>query len=135
MHIGQVVVWERTFTEEEVRLFGALSGDEGVHHIQPDAQGRLMVQGLLTATLPTKIGGDLNVITREMNFQFLRPVFAGDTIRCEVTLKEYEPGEEFDRIVAAFTCANQAGKPVLAGHAAGIIRDRPPGSSSDAADH
>ena len=47
-----------------------------------------MVHGLLTATLPTKIGGDLNLIANEMIFRFHRPVFAGDTIRCEVTLTE-----------------------------------------------
>src|SRR5205814_469728 len=66
MQVGDVLAWERTFSEEDVRLFGRLSGDEGVHHVAADEQGRLMVQGLLTATLPTKIGGDLNVIAREM---------------------------------------------------------------------
>src|SRR5512143_1081546 len=86
MQVGDIVSWQRTFTEDDVRLFGSLSGDEGVHHVTPDDQGRLMVQGLLTATLPTKIGGDINFIARELTFQFQRPVFAGDTIRCEVTV-------------------------------------------------
>lgn len=62
MKDGDVFSWERTFNEEDIRLFGRLSGDEGEHHVRPDRQGRLMVQGLLTATLPTKIGGDLNFI-------------------------------------------------------------------------
>ena len=50
-----------------------------------------MVHGLLTATIPTKIGGDMNFIAREMKFQFYRPVFAGDTIGCEVTVVKLEP--------------------------------------------
>ena len=52
-----------------------------------------MVQGLLTATLPTKVGGDWNYIAREMNFEFLRPVFTGDTIRCEVTITQLEQAD------------------------------------------
>src|SRR4026207_2251987 len=100
MEIGDTLSWSRTFTEEEIRLFAKLSGDEGQHHLVPDDQGRLMAHGLLTATLPTKIGGDLNFIAREITFQFLKPVFAGDTIECEVTLLEFEPGEQFTRMVS-----------------------------------
>jgi len=54
-----------------------------------------MVHGLLTATIPTKIGGDMNFIAREMKFQFYRPVFAGDTITCACTVVEFEPMERY----------------------------------------
>lgn len=54
-----------------------------------------MVQGLLTATLPTKIGGDANVLARTMNFEFLKPVFTGDTILCEVTIDRYEEKDQW----------------------------------------
>jgi 3-hydroxybutyryl-CoA dehydratase len=60
MQVGDVIVWERTFTEEDVGLFALVSGDQGIHHMQSADQGQLIVHGLLTATLPTKIGGDLN---------------------------------------------------------------------------
>ena len=122
MQVGDVVSWQRTFTEEDVRLFGSLSGDEGVHHVTPDDQGRLMVQGLLTATLPTKIGGDLNFIARQMIFQFLRPVFAGDTVQCEVTIVELAPSEQYTRLSCQWICRNQYGKEVLTGQADGIVR-------------
>src|SRR5205809_7632670 len=95
MQVGDKRVWERTFSEEDVRLFARFSGDEGEHHLEPDQQGRLMVHGLLTATLPTKMGGDLNFIAREMKSRFHRPVFAGDTIRCAVTLIHFVPDAEF----------------------------------------
>lgn len=124
MQIGDTLNWSRTFTEEEIRLFAKLSGDEGEHHLLPDDQGRLMAHGLLTATLPTKIGGDLNFIAREMTFQFHRPVFAGDTIECEVTLVELEPTEQFMRVASKVVCRNQHGKEVMSGEARGVIRNQ-----------
>jgi len=122
MKIGETITWQRTFTEEDIRLFAKLSGDEGVHHLVPDEQGRLMAHGLLTATLPTKVGGDLNLIAREMSFTFLRPVFAGDTITCEVKLIELEPAEQYTRVGSEFVCHNQHLKEVMTGQARGIVR-------------
>jgi acyl dehydratase len=122
MKVGDVTSWQRTFSEDDVRLFNQISGDEGVHHVTPDAQGRLMVHGLLTATLPTKVGGDLNFIAREMKFQFHRPVFAGDTITCVVTLVELEPADKYTNVRSEFVCRNQNGKEVMSGYAVGIVR-------------
>ena len=122
MQIGDVKSWQRMFTEDDIRLFTQLSGDAGEHHLVPDAQGRLMAHGLLTATLPTKIGGDMNFIARELTFQFYRPVFSGDTVHCEVTLSEIEPAEQFTSVVTTFVCRNQLGKEVMSGVARGVIR-------------
>src|SRR5450432_1142594 len=122
MQIGETLSWERTFTEEDIRLFARFSGDEGEHHLEPDEKGRLMVHGLLTATLPTKIGGDMNFIARELTFQFHRPVFAGDTIRCEVTVVEIEPSDQYHRVKSTWTCRNQHGKEVMSGEANGVVR-------------
>ncbi len=122
MQIGDVISWQRTFTEEDIRLFAKVSGDEGQHHLVPDEHGRLMAHGLLTATLPTKIGGDLNFIAREMTLQFHRPVFAGDTILCEVELVEMKPEEQFIHVVSRVVCRNQHAKEVMTGEARGVIR-------------
>ena len=122
MKIGDKTSWERTFTEADIRLFNQISGDQGVHHVAPDEQGRLMVHGLLTATIPTKIGGDMNFIAREMKFEFHRPVFAGDTISCEATIVELEPADQYTSLRTDFVCRNQHGKEVMSGHAQGIIR-------------
>jgi 3-hydroxybutyryl-CoA dehydratase len=122
MRVGDVVSWERTFSEEDIRLFNKVSGDEGVHHVTPDDQGRLMVHGLLTATVPTKIGGDMNFIARAMKFQFSRPVFAGDTVTCVVTVVEVEPQEQYTSVRTDFVCRNQHGKEVMSGYAQGVIR-------------
>lgn len=126
MQVGDKLSWSRTFTEEDIRVFAKLSGDEGVHHLVPDEQGRLMAHGLLTATLPTRIGGDMNFIARELTFQFHRPVFAGDTIVCEVELVALEPDEQFMRVVTTWACRNQHGKEVMTGEGRGVIRDMKP---------
>lgn len=81
-----------------------------------------MVHGLLTATLPTKIGGDMNFIAREMKFQFHRPVFAGDTVSCEVTIVALEPADKYTNVRSEFVCRNQNGKEVMSGYALGIVR-------------
>ncbi|MTD31171.1 enoyl-CoA hydratase [Planomicrobium sp. YIM 101495] len=122
LQVGEIISFERTFTKEDVELFTKVSRDEGVHHLTPDEQGRLVVQGLLTATLPTKVGGDNNVLARTMNFEFLRPVFTEDTIICEVEIEQYD-NQENGRISirASFRCRNQHKKDVLMGEFAGVI--------------
>ncbi|PFN99491.1 enoyl-CoA hydratase [Bacillus sp. AFS076308] len=119
---GDIISFERTFTVRDVELFTEISGDEGIHHKTPDEQGRLVIQGLLTATLPTKIGGDYNVLARTMNFEFLRPVFTADTIICEVKIEKYERQENNrTAIMASFLCKNQNEKEVLKGDFSGVI--------------
>lgn len=122
LQVGDIIKFERTFTKEDVHLFTEVSNDEGEHHITPDEQDRLVIQGLLTATLPTKIGGDNNVLARTMNFEFIRPVFTGDTIECEVTIEKYEKQKENRMsIYSTFICTNQEGKEVLTGNFEGVI--------------
>ncbi|MFJ5763749.1 enoyl-CoA hydratase [Lysinibacillus sp. NPDC093210] len=122
VQVGEKITFERTFTMEDVELFTKVSKDKGVHHITPDEQGRFVVQGLLTATLPTKVGGDFNVLARTMNFEFLRPVFSGDTIRCDVIIEQFELDEKNRQAIrATFSCINQLNKEVLKGSFAGII--------------
>jgi len=80
-----------------------------------------MVQGLLTATLPTKVGGDLNFIAREMAFEFLRPVFTGETVTADVTFTKLEELEGRLWASVEAVCINQAGKEVLLAHIRGFV--------------
>ncbi|UYZ22494.1 MaoC family dehydratase N-terminal domain-containing protein [Mesobacillus jeotgali] len=122
LQAGDIITFERTFALRDVELFTEISGDEGIHHLTPDEQGRLVVQGLLTATLPTKVGGDHNVLARNMTFEFLRPVFTGDTIICEVKIEKYEKQEKNRTAIrATFICTNQHEKEVLTGEFTGVI--------------
>lgn len=120
--VGGIIRFERTFTKEDVALFTQVSKDEGNHHTTEDELGRHVVQGLLTATLPTKIGGDYNVLARTMNFEFLQPVFTGDTITCLVTIEQLDQiKNNRTAITASFSCQNQHVKEVLNGNFAGVI--------------
>jgi len=121
LKVGDIIIFERTFKTDDVELFTKVSGDDGIHHLTPDEQGRLVVQGLLTATLPTKVGGDNNVLARTMNFEFTRPVFTGDTITCEVTIKQFEKQDNRTQITSSFICTNQNKKEVMRGSFAGVI--------------
>lgn len=122
LKVGDIISFGRMFTIDDVEMFTKVSWDEGDHHIHPDEQGRLVIQGLLTATLPTKIGGENNVLARTMNFEFLRPVFTGDSILCEVRIEELEPKDNNrTSIMTTFLCTNQSEKQVLRGSFAGVI--------------
>ncbi|MBA2875973.1 FAS1-like dehydratase domain-containing protein [Thermaerobacillus caldiproteolyticus] len=123
LKVGDVFTWKRTFIDKETLQFAGLSGDMGRHHIERDEKGRLMVHGLFTASIGTKIGGDLNYIAKEMNFQFLRPVFTGDTITCELTITEVEEKERYKQVAVKSVYRNQDGKEVLVGTSKGIIKN------------
>lgn len=79
---GAVHTYERTFTVEEVEAFADISHDRQARHLDPGEEGRVVVHGLLTATLPTKIGGDLELLASRMDLRFLRPVYTGQRVRC-----------------------------------------------------
>jgi 3-hydroxybutyryl-CoA dehydratase len=118
---GQRSEWSRTFTADEILQFAELTGDRGAHHLTPDEQGRLMVHGLLTATLPTKLGGDMNYIAREMTFEFLRPVFAGEKILCVGLVEEVRAEPRRWAVRFTFEAENERGKVVLRGTSSGVI--------------
>ncbi|WP_404461543.1 MaoC/PaaZ C-terminal domain-containing protein [Sutcliffiella horikoshii] len=123
LETGEVLTYSRTFTVEEILQFGEVSGDQGRHHVEKDEHGRLIVHGLLTASIGTKIGGDMNYIAREMNMEFLRPVFTGDTITCEATLTDVQQQEGYKQVQVTSIYTNQKGKQVLLGSSKGIIRE------------
>ncbi|MFC6718218.1 MaoC/PaaZ C-terminal domain-containing protein [Natrialbaceae archaeon GCM10025810] len=119
---GDTYAYERRFEPAEVRRFGELSGDQQPIHTEPDEDGRLIVQGLLTATLPTKIGGDLRYIAREMDFRFLQPVYTGEAIACECVLESVTERDRYYDVRSAVVCTNEDGEDVLTGEIDGIIR-------------
>ncbi|ELY53904.1 MaoC domain-containing protein dehydratase [Natronococcus amylolyticus DSM 10524] len=118
---GETHAFERTFTTEEVRQFAELSRDTQPRHTEPDEEGRLLVHGLLTATLPTKIGSDLEVLASEMSFEFRRPVYTGDRVVCTWSYEEVEELEDRYDLVAAVDCENDAGETVLTATVEGLI--------------
>jgi len=120
---GQTLTHERSFTHDDVLDFLRISGDAGRHHQSPGADGRRVVHGLLTATIPTKLGGDLDYLAREMVFEFLRPVFTGDTIRCAMTIVEAAHDRGRWKLRFDGACTNQDGVEVLRIRSHGVVLD------------
>lgn len=114
---------ERRFTASDVQTFGEVSGDQQAIHTEPNPEGELLVQGLLTATLPTKIGSDLGVLAREMQFTFRRPVHTNENITCRVTITAVSERAADDRLdlTAAVECENEAVETVLSGEFSGLV--------------
>ena len=124
--MGQQFVFRRTFTEGDVALFCGVTGDYNPYHLdetfaKASWYGRRIIPGLLTASMATHIGGLLGFIATEMRFQYLAPVYVGDTITCTVTFVAKD--EETRRFTADVTYVNQDGKPVLAASFAGFPCD------------
>jgi acyl dehydratase len=118
---GDIHTYERTFTPEDVQRFAEVSGDTQAIHTEPDEEGQLVVQGLLTATLPTKIGGDLEVLATRMEFEFHRPVHTGETITCVWTNESVTEREDRYELSVSLSCTNEAGTEVMAGETDGIV--------------
>ncbi len=122
--VGATQVIERTFTAEEVRAFGQLSGDRGIQHEVADAQGRLMVHGLLLASLPTQVGGQFNFLARVLHFEFFRPAWTSVPVRCEATITKLEPTSRGTRMESQWVCRDPAGEILMQGTAQGLIPAR-----------
>ncbi len=120
--VGDTLTYERVFTKEEVLQFAEISGDKGRHHMIEDANGRLVVHGLLTGSLPTKLGGDFNLLANKISFNFTRQVFTGDKITCTAIIKEVMHVKEGRMdIYGTFECVNQDEVTVLYGDFGGVI--------------
>ena len=116
MQVGQTFTFRRTFTDGDVALFCGVTGDYNPYHqdesfAKESWYGRLTIPGLLTGSLLTHIGGLLGFLATEMSFEYLAPVFVGDTITCTVTIAE--KNEEKRRVLANAGFVNQDGVEVL----------------------
>lgn len=128
---GAAYSWRRTFTEGDVTAFCGVTGDFNPYHL--DAQfaaesrfGRRIVPGLLTGSMCTHIGGLLGFLASDMRFDYLAPVFVGDTVTCTVRITERDATRL--RLHGDVAWVNQEGREVLRGSFSGIpgqVRLRP----------
>ncbi|WP_255149011.1 FAS1-like dehydratase domain-containing protein [Halorarius halobius] len=120
---GETVTATRTFEKADVEQFAETTGDRGDHHLEADEQGRLLVHGLLTASLATEIGGRYNVLARTMTYEFRRPVYTGETVRCETTFTSVEERDGDLEVAADLTYVREDDdETVLTGSWDGLIR-------------
>lgn len=113
IQVGQTFTFRRTFTEGDVALFIGVTGDYNPYHIDESFAGqswygRRNIPGLLTASMVTHIGGMLGFLATDMQFQFLAPVFPGDTVTCTVTVLEKDEAKRKIFCEASYINQNEA---------------------------
>jgi 3-hydroxybutyryl-CoA dehydratase len=122
--LGQIAEVVHTITEEDIQIFGDLSGDYNPLHFNEEwasttlFKGRI-AHGLLTASfISTAIGMKLpgpGTIYLGQKINFKRPVRIGDTITARVEV--VDKNDDKQQITLNTTCTNQDGKVVLDGDA------------------
>lgn len=88
---GDTFSVSRTFSEQDVIQFADISRDYNPVHFDDrfakakNFHGRIC-HGLLIAALVTEIGGQIGWLASGMNFKFKRPVYFGDSVKCDFTI-------------------------------------------------
>jgi len=107
INIGDQFSITRTFTEKDAIDFAKTSRDYNPVHFDErfanvkNFKGRIC-HGLLIGSLITEIGGQLGWLATEINFKFKKPVYFGDTIKCELTINDID-ANGFTEADAVFT--------------------------------
>lgn len=123
LRLGDTFSVSRTFTDQDVLRFAEISRDYNPVHFDErfakvkDFTGPVC-QGLLVASLITEIGGQIGWLASGMEFKFLKPVYFGDTIKCDFTITDIGDGGNA-RGEGIFTNEDQA--TVLVGAVTGFI--------------
>ena len=95
LEAGDTFSVSRTFTEQDVTQFAEISRDYNpVHHDERFARVKNfdghICHGLLVASLITEIGGQIGWLASGMAFKFKKPVYFGETIKCDFTITEID---------------------------------------------
>lgn len=123
LKIGDTFSVSRTFSEQDVIQFAHISRDYNPVHFEKrfatikNFKG-IVCHGLLVASLVTEIGGQIGWLASEMTFQFKKPVYIGDTIKCDLTITKID---KKGRAEAKAICKNENGILVLACNLKGIV--------------
>lgn len=110
--------FSRMISREDILEFARVSHDHGAHHMEGE---KLLAHGLLVATLPTKLGGDLNYIAAEMRFEFVKAVYENEIITCKAKVEKVIEQSRRFKCRFSFVCYNENNQPVLIGHTNGMI--------------
>jgi acyl dehydratase len=123
---GSVVRFSRTFTEEDVSAFGRLTRDYNPVHYEErfcrlKGFSGLICHGLLVGSMVCEPGGQWAWLANGMSFRFIRPVYVGETITCDMKIVELNE-KGYARAKATFT--NQDGQVVMTAELTGFLPDQ-----------
>lgn len=117
------VVYERVFTEKDLKDYATIAHFWGKHHEIPNDKGEYLLQGLLTASLTNKIGGDYDILMYKMEFDFLKKAYTGRKLKCVNVVDSLinKGGKNFIDIISDVYDEN--GDHLLHGFLRGILLD------------
>ncbi|CAG0943557.1 3-hydroxybutyryl-CoA dehydratase [Anaerolineae bacterium] len=120
--LGEQAEFSRTFTEADVVQFVGMTWDVNPYHTDDEfckthRVGKRIVPGLLVGSMLTHIGGLAAVLASHLAFEFVAPVFIGDTITATCAVVEADTTRGWTRI--EMTCVNQEGELIARGEARG----------------
>jgi len=131
--VGDRATFSRTVTDEDIRAFARVSGDNQPLHLDDAFAGKtrfkkriahgMISAAYISAALGTKLAPDAVVVYLGQTMRFRLPVGIGDTItaECEVTAIDAER-----RIATVRTdCTNQNGDAVVTGEATVLLDPLP----------
>lgn len=127
--VGQKATIERLVEEKDILLFAAASGDNNPVHLNPDfaattnfkkpiAHGMLSAS-FISAAMACNLPGPGSIYLTQ-TLEFLRPVYAGDTLRIEIEVLEKLPKNKVRLSTKVF---NQKNKRILEGEASALLPD------------
>jgi 3-oxoacyl-[acyl-carrier protein] reductase len=122
IRVGDEAVVSHRLTEEDVRAFAALTGDQNPLHLDEEfarttTYGRPVVHGMLSASfISTLIGMVLpgrGALWVSQTLEFLRPAYVGDTLRVAARVLQKSQATRMLTLDVAVT--NQRGEKILGG--------------------
>lgn len=137
--IGRKMVTRgRTITEADLVQFAALTGDYNPMHTDAEYSkrsfmGQRVAHGMLTLSYAVGQAYQLGILERtvlgfrSVDMKFSLPVYIGDTIRAEITVKEKKEARRLGGGVVTLDMriVNQEGKAVQKGSLTLLIAQRP----------
>ena len=122
--VGQKAFFEKCITDEDIRSFATISGDDNPIHLNDEYAGNsifgrriahgILVSGLISKVIGTQLPGE-GTIYLSQSLKFLKPVYVDETVRAEVEVKEIQT--EKNRMLLDTRIYRQNGECVLCGEA------------------
>ena len=128
--VGDSATVSKTITDEAIRQFADLVGDDNSVHLNDEFAkrsrfGRRIAHGLLSASLiSTAIGTKLpgnGAVYLSQTFKFVAPVYPGDTVTARVTVTKVR--EDKPILTLETICFNQSEDVVVRGEAVVLVDD------------
>lgn len=129
-HVGQHASYTKTFTEDDVQRFIAITGDVNPLHVDEDFAASTpfkhrILQGMLTASLfSTMVGMHLpgpGAIYRAQTIRFLKPVGLNETVTAHFVVRAIDRARH--RLEIDSWIENELGERVIEGTCeAGLLR-------------